>query len=389
MRSADADAIQRRFQVYRETGFDMLRIEGLDTSIQDENGKMIGLHDLPYLRLARESGFRLKANVDAFIQPPWYFRAHPQSLFINEDGVAASGVPSFWDPGTRGRAEELTRVIFAYMAEHHLFDQVDYIAPDFGPASEPIYPAAWTQEGAAKKAGESFWFYAPGAQADFVRTMTARYETLAAANTAWRTAFRDWREVSIPKPGQMPGPFWNDVLLWYRDSKRSFIEWQIHNFRAQLARYPQARTIKLLIYVPGTHYTAAEWDQAVMTGSGSSSIRLMCDPEFLLETAAREGCVLQYTGCENVAEVRYLFAYMKSRKIFVPMIGENAGQFSVEPERIAEAVADTELAGLDYTHTDVAFEADTYTPSQWLPRIKKALRKVTDAKRRSVVPVAP
>ena len=383
MRWVDAGTIRRRFQIYRETGFDMLRVEGLDASLQDQNGRIVGPRDLPYLLLARASNFRLKVNVSVFTQPDWYFRAHPQSRFINEDGAAASGVPGFWDPGTRERVAEVTGIVFAYMAEQRLFDNVDYIAPDFGPASEPIYPAAWTQEGPAKKAGEAFWFYGPSAQADFVRAMAARYRTVTAANANWGTNFHAWSEVSIPKPGKMPGPFWNDVLTWYRDSKRDFINWQIHNFKARLAKYPQAQRIKLLLYMSGTHYTGEEWRQAVQAGSGAASIRLMCDSEFLLDTAAREGCLLQYTGCENVPEVHYLFDYMHRKGNGIPMIGENAGQFADQPERIADAITGTELSGIDYTHTDVAFGPDTATPSPLLSRIKLALQKVTQAKRRS------
>ena len=380
-RLSTPDLIQRRFQIYRDTGFDMLRVEGLGSSIQAEDGRVVGPADLPYLLLARESGFRLKVNINVLGQPDWYVRAHPQSQLINEDGQAARGEISFWDPDTRRRVATMTRVVFAYMAEHALFDQVDYLAPDFGPASEPIYPAAWTQGESAKKDGEAFWFYAPNARADFARAMADHYTTLAAANTRWGTSFPAWSEVVIPKPGTRPGAMWEDVLTWYRDSKRDFILWQIHNFQAQLARYPQARGIRLLLYVPGTHFTEADWRQAVATGGGSTSIRLMCDSDFLLDTAGQEGCVLQYTGCENVEEVAYLLGRLHEKGRSIPMIGENAQEAARQPEQIGRAVVETELAGLDYTHMDVAFGPDLITGNDLLPRLKETLLKIKAAKR--------
>src|SRR6202034_1755215 len=102
------------------------------------------------------------------------------------------------------------------------------------------------------------------------------------------------------------GRFWEDVLTWYRDAKRNFITWQIGNFKKHLAQYPESAHVKILLYVPGTHYSDEDWQNAVQTGNGKPNIRIMCDSRFLLDTAIREGCQLQYTGCENEEEVKYL-----------------------------------------------------------------------------------
>ena len=211
--------------------------------------------------------------------------------------------------------------------------------------------------------------------------MADRYGTVEAANAKWGTIFPEWSEVVIPKPGARLGALWEDVLTWYRDSKRDFIVWQIHNFQTQLARYPQARRIKLRLYVPGTHYSTEDWRQAVVAGGGSERIRLMCDSDFLLNTAAREGCALQYTGCENAGEVAYLFDALRKKGLSVPMIGENAQEAATEPERIASVVVGTGLARIDYTHTDVAFGPDLITSNALLPRLKQALEQIRAAKK--------
>jgi hypothetical protein len=379
MRFSPASLIKSRFALYRQAGFDMLRVEGLDDTILAADGSIKDPPDLTYLMLARNSGFRIKLNIHSLFEPESYLNLHPDARLINEDGGQAKSVMSFWYPQLRPQVEEGTKAVLNYMAIHGLFQNVDQIAPDFGPASEPIYPAAWTQTGKAQKAGESFWFYGSGARTDFAEKMKARYGTIDAANASWGTTFPDFEAVVIPQPGTHPGPFWKDILTWYRDTKRDFIIFQIENFKKELAKYPEARGIKLLLYVPGTHCSADDWENAIATGSGRANIRIMCDSEFLLDTARKEGCDLQYTGCENGVEVKYLVDYLKTNQMTTPMWGENADNGAPNIGHIADVVINNHLAGLDYTHTSTFFQKDLATPTPLLPQVTEALTRIHES----------
>jgi hypothetical protein len=398
MRLCSADMIERRFAIYRKAGFDMLRVEGLDDSILAPNGETQDPKDLPYIQMARDSGFRIKLNIHSLDQPEWYLDLHPDSRLVNEDGGRARSEMSFWYPQLHQRVKEGTDAVFKYMAVHGLFHNVDLIAPDFGPASEPIYPAAWTQTGDAKKAGEAFWFYAPNARADFAVKMKVRYGTIDAANASWGTTFANFGQIVIPQPGGHPGPFWKDtqtwyrdtmssgsapsppfwkdILTWYRDTKRDFVIFQIENFKKELAKYPEAHDIKLLLYVPGSHCSNDDWSEAITTGNGRGNIRIMCDSEFLLETARKEGCELQYTACENEQEVKYLVDYLNDHQINIPMWGENTQGAAAQIGHIADVVIDNHLAGLDYTKTSTFFEDDLITPTDLLTNVTEALTRI-------------
>jgi hypothetical protein len=376
---APAEVIQKRFDLYKQAGFDMLRVEGLGGHMVQPDGSLRDPAGLPSLLIARDSGFRLKLNLSTYGQAGWYFTAHPEAGMINEDGGRAERL-AYWAPGLRPRVELATAKVLQYMHDHGLFKNVDLIAPDMGPASEPIYPAAWTQQGLASKPGEAFWFYGPQAQAAFVQAMQAKYGTIAAANAAWGApAFASWDAVTIPPPGTRPGPLWNDLLTWYRDTKRQFIVWNLENFKRQLARYPEAAKIKLLLYVPGTHYTDEEWRQAVATGNGNAHIRLMCDSAFLIDTAVKEGAELQYTGFENEPEDRYLSAYLRDHGYTVPLWAENGEGASPQTGKLTRIFQELPWAGIDYTHTNHAFAEDTVTPSPFFSQMTAMLAQVKAA----------
>jgi hypothetical protein len=146
------------------------------------------------------------------------------------------------------------------MFPHHplLLSLVQTLSPTFSntflQADEPIYPAAWETN-----QPESFWFYDSYAQADFPvisfplsiliplwsmielhchfwplhlltssqAKMQAQYGAIAQANAAWGTNYASWASVTIPNPGTKTGTMWNDVLTWYRNSKRNFITQQV------------------------------------------------------------------------------------------------------------------------------------------------------------------
>jgi hypothetical protein len=187
--------------------------------------------------------------------------------------------------------------------------------------------------------------------------------------------------VKIPAPGTRPGPFWADVLTWYRDSKRDFILWQLHDYQAMMAKY-LPKPVPIIIYVPGKDYTDADWNAAVASGAGDTPIKLMCDSKFLIRTAAQEHCWLQYTGL-NDPEVKHLRDYMHENGFdAVPLWGENAepAKGHCFPLQMAAIVIKYGLYGLDFTHSKNVFEEDRITPNAVFPQLKQAYAEIGQAR---------
>jgi len=375
------DLIRQRFKLFQGLGVDMVRSSIVWPDMERTPGKWSEARSLPYLQLAAESGFKIKMNFGTVSEPaPWYLNAHPDAQVTNQNGIHSRHTFSLWYPGLHQLLAEKTDHLFKYLSEHpEIVSKVEFIDPDFGPASEPLYPAAWTLDNAGEEAhSETFWCYDVHAQADFLDKMKAKYGDILAANATWNTKYKNWDEVVIPKPGTQPGPFWNDVLVWYRDSKRDFILWQLQNFKTAMAKY-LPKPVKILMYVPGSHYTDEDWRQAVATGAGNGKICLMCDSIFLLETAAKEHCFLQYTGSSDEPEVKYLRGYMDQHGLgSIPMWGENAGitRVAIDPLQLADVVIKYNLYGLDYTHSRFIFKEDTVTPNEVFPKLQQAYSEI-------------
>lgn len=367
--------IEARFQKYRDMGVTMLRIELDWRSLETAPGVWSFERVQPYLRLVRQYGFRVKLIVGALMGPPrWFFDAHPDAHITDEDGQVSLNTVSYWYPGLRALMSDKVRGIRRVVAQSGLADRVDFVIPALGPAGEAIYPVPWTL--GAHVTRQTMWCYDCHAQTDFRRAMQRRYRTIGAANRAWGTSFSGWDEVAPPRPGERPGPMWHDVLTWYRDAKREFVRWQVASLKRE---FPAATT---LIYVPGTAYSPEDWNDAVRTGRGNDRILMMADSFFLMDLASRTASWLQYTGCENEAEVRRLTAYLRVRgRSAPPMIGENAGvpDAAGDPGHLADVVLRHGLAGLDYTHSHFAFGPDGLSESPTTAALRQAFSRIARA----------
>jgi hypothetical protein len=300
--------------------------------------------------------------------PSWFFAAHPDAQLANETGLKSHNVISYWYPSLHSLLEEKDDQIFALLSQHGLLNVLSYIVVPLGPAGEPIYPASWTTS--APNAPARFWFYDTYARSDFPVKMRAKYQQIAAANRIWRTSYTDWNSVAIPEPGTQPGPMWSDVLTWYRDVKRSFVDWQIAHYQRLLKKYyPNGGAPRLIILVPGNHISPYEWAEAVKSGGGDSGVVIMTDSEFLLNTARRTGATLQYTGLPNMAEVEYLQSYMRGKGYNVPMWGENAGNKGV-PDELGCEIVGNGLYGQEYIGSNL-FDADQLTPTSQLSALSQ------------------
>ena len=370
-----AAMIQRRFDMYKQIGIGTLRVGVGWWSLEFGDGVWKPTDRMPYFKLAARNGFRLKMGVGTISGPAqWYMAKYPAARLLNHDRTASPADMSFWYPDLRSVIAAKADHEFSYLAQEGLFPAIDYILVDCGPAGEPIYPAAWTVPGATV-AKESFWFYDANAQSAFAPAMSALYGgALDAANRAWGTSFKVWRDVRIPEPGTRPGAMWNDVLTWYRDAKRSFVAWQVANYQALARRYAGTAAPRLLLMVPGSHIPPAEWQQAVRTGDGDYGVKIMSESEYLIDLAAQTGCWLQYTGVENAKEVAYLQGYMQSKGTQIPMWGENAGtpQVGGDPDRIANVVAQNKLYGCEFIHSGFLFDNAGANPNGTFTKLAHA-----------------
>ena len=359
------EIIEKRMKLYKSIGIKTMRIEMGWRNMEAEKGIWKAPIFNDYLIKARNAGMRLKLIPGTIMCPPnWFFKEHPDSQMINNDGRKSINVISFWYPGLRKYLIQSIEGIMTWLRDNNFLEITDAVFGDFSAGGEPIYPAAWTQ-GKPPMDEEAFWCYDKYAQKDFAQKMKEKYQTISAANQSWGRGYASFDEVTVPLPKTAPGQMWRDVLDWYRKTKNDFVIDQIKMFKAAIDKYSAGR-IRLILYVPGVDITEAYYEDAVATGGGNAFIRVMSDSKFLIETAAKEGCCLQYTGVENDPEVKHLTEYIAEKGYNILLIGENAGlpQVMADPENIADIVMKYNLDGIDYTHSVLLFEDDHITPTE-------------------------
>jgi Beta-galactosidase len=371
--------VQRRFALYRQLGFGILRTGigwgGLERSEGNWEASPALKH---YFAQAISQGFRLKLGAATLNAPPaWFLEAHPDARFRDAGGAYSKSL-SIWYPGLYPLLAEKTDKVFGYFAQLGVLKAADFVLVDLGFAGQPTYPL----RAVGHCQGSTPWFYDNHAQAAFQRAMNQKYVSVAHANQMWRTNFGNWAELRSPMPDTHPGPFWNDALEWYRDSKRRFIRWQVANYRRALDKHaPAGRRPILIIMVAGAHIRSPEWKKAVETGIPDCSLTIMSDSEFPMNLAKETGCWLQDTGVENVRELRYLRQYMQHHGIGVPMWGENAGAERVarNPNRLVNVILENGLYGLDYVDAHFLFESDGVTPNATFHAMADASRRLREA----------
>lgn len=359
----------KRFQLYREAGIGILRVdEGLWRALEGAPDTWSMPPELiSYYKLAQDRGFQFKAGIGALTAPPsWFFEQHPDAQLVgqterpNDAALKSNNTISYWYPGLHELLSTKDDRIFSYLAKQGLLRNIRYLVVPGGPAAEPLYPAPWTTSD--PNGPPRFWCYDEHAQADFITKAKARYGSLQSANSAWQTSYPDWGSVRIPLPAERPGQMWSDVLTWYRDTKRAFFTWQVSHYDTLRRKYwPAESQPRLLILVPGEHVTTSEWSQAIQTGAGAACVRAMCDSEFLLDTAARAGAAVQYTGLPAMGELMYLKRYIRLHGYSIEFWGENVGNVGV-PKELGYEVLSNGLFGQEYIGSNL-FAADGRTPS--------------------------
>ena len=292
---------QRRFELYKALGVDTLRVQ---TGWLDRP---------PMVEALKNTSFKIKMILYVMGIPKAYADQYPEEHMVDENG-AADWHMGPWNTEFAKTTMQTGRAEMEKLAASGLASHVNALVVDLGPAGEGIYPANWTLN---RQGEEAYWCYSAQAQESFRTAMNRKYGSIITANNAWGLKddqrFASWKDVAIPKPGTLwaRGAFWNDMLIWYRDSKRRMILTRIKQTQS-LAREYLGENAKCIVYLPGYAYSQADWDMAVSEASGPASIRLMMDNDWLMKTAIAKGCVLQYTGAENADEVRNIVRKLKS-----------------------------------------------------------------------------
>jgi hypothetical protein len=372
------EVVQRRLDLYRRLGIGTLRSHIRWSELEVANGRWKESGRLRYLRQVSDAGFKLKLLIQTLGGPPdWFFAEHPDARVLDRAGETTHNFISPWHPGLRDLLTEKTDAVFRAVAQMDLLAGLEALVVDLGPQGEAIFPAGWGMTATHTHPDPGYWFYEPHARADFTKKMEARYRTIETANALWGSRFSGFSDLQIPDEGSLGGPIWEDLLTWYRDSKRDLIVWQIDNYSVTLTRHSPSRRPPLLVLIPGIHITSAEWQNAVASGRGDKETHIMTDTEFLVATAAQRGCWLQYDAVGNAAEVSYIVDYLHTLGVETPLWGENAGGPSaLNPEHLADVVIGNRLYGLDYVNAAAIFEPDTVTPNHLFPAFEATCQRL-------------
>ncbi len=340
--------------------------------------------DEAQMRAAIAAGLRLKLVLSSVDVPPAWLYRNPATRFVDETGrYTRNNCVSYWYEGIYDYTRDAVSHELRFLAERGYLDSVDAIVVACGPACEPIYPADWTQLGIP-----GMWCYGENAVADFRRHIAAKYGTIASANRAWGTRYARLDDLCPPRPGEADGPLWEDVLVWYRDVKRDFVIRQTTVYQEEVRRFCEDR-VRLILYMPGDAYTGSQWRAALRSSRDTAtSLKIMSENEFIVQTAARFGTLLQFTGMPMTAPVKRVLHFMYENGYgHIPVYGENTNDrgHASDPAAFIRLACALNLAGIDYTTSQFLFEGDDYiTPAKTyralmesMPRLDAFLRRRT------------
>ena len=379
-----AEVVRKRHELYKDFGLKTIRLATLWGAVEQREGVFNNPPDQVHLNWIKQNGMRLKLIIGAIsVIPGWYLSRNPNATLVNDAGVKAASSVNYLLPGLHDKIEKAVDGIMKYYTETGLISIVDSIVVDMGPAGEPLYPPAWTQNPdwlTTDSGPEHFWCYDAMMQADFRKVMQAKYKTIAAANKAWGQSYASFDSLAVPKPGTVKGTMWNDVLTWYRQVKRDFMEQNVITYKKVVDKYTKGR-VKLILYIPGRDVRDEEWQQAVESGEGSDMVKLMADSRHVIDLAKKYGCYLQSTGAEGEGELRYIRYYMEKIGCGnIPLFGENSGGYNVgkNMKSYVSVLRRNGLAGIDITHDQWIRAADRFSPNEDYATIKENLGILSD-----------
>ncbi len=367
--------IAQRFALYRAAGVGTLRCSIRWDQMQGDGGRWHLPGHMAYLQQALQAGFALKLVLSTMGSVPnWFMQKNPDMLIRDQNGDTTHLSLSYWHPNLRHVLNDALTGMCMTLAGQGILKPSNFIVVDLGAAAEAKYPSAWNMNW--PQSGALFWCSDANAASSFSAAMQASYGSIAAANAAWGTDFQSWSDVAPPKPGMEPGPLWNDMLTWYRSSKRNFTTAQLATYQTILKGYG-VDSSRLVALMPGNHITPAEWQAATAGAQEPADIGSMIDTQFVIDTVAQAGCMMQYTGAQNAHEIAWIRQYMAQKNYTgTPLWGENAGMHEPTPANNPAALANVatayDLYGIEYINAGYLFESDRLTPTSWFTVFRNA-----------------
>lgn len=376
------EALASRFKDYTDMGLKTIRHETGWVSFSKGSWAMSG-DSQTILQAAVDAGLRLKLVLPTISNPQTWVTGNPASQMRNYNGAAAVNTLSYWYDGIYDYTTDAINCQLAQLKELGFLDDLDALVVDFGPAAEPLYPAAWTQGGSLdnpNNAATSMWCYDDNAVADFKATMLTKYGSIEQVNEAWGTNLSSMDMYEMPKPGTVSGQQWEDILTWYLESKREFVEKQIQIFKEAVNTHTDGR-VQLILYMPGSSFTQAEWDECIQKGDATFSMLIGCENEFMVQMADKYGCLLQFTGLPGIEPLKQIRQWMYTNGYGdIPVFGENYADLSSsqDPEALYQTIEDFNLAGIDYTFTKFLCNDDGVTLSDIGHKMAATLPKIAE-----------
>lgn len=221
----DKDA-EERLELFKQMGVTSIQTYVFWNKVEKEPGILDWSEYDADASLFKKHGIKW---VPFIIAGPWYVtpefvRRDPQIVMLRclEHG-RDSAIPSIWCL----RLRDYVRGYLQKFAEHYLsMDVLESInlgiSGDYG---EAIYSVLGNWPGEYHSHG-GYWCGDPLAAADFRRAMRELYrEDLQALNSAWKSRYSSFEEITPFLPQQAPSErAWQELLRWYRDSMTTFAE---------------------------------------------------------------------------------------------------------------------------------------------------------------------
>jgi len=449
MQGDNAAGMLARFELYKKAGAGAVRVDCCWADLEHDTD---GTITLPYRQVyygQTVGHISMKLSVSS-TPPGWWYKANPGAKLMNSAGKTSTDMPSpfYTDAyaGTLGRVGYETtistklKMIFAYLTgvlttpdvtlqNQNLLQNAEHVLLNFGhDGVESLYPPEL-----------GYGFYGPAAKASFIASLSLPPTTvdppyyannphmplgkwvpkeshygpgqagIDAANQVWGTSYASYADIIIPAPGAatvksaggvtqtVSKQFWNDLLSWYRDAKRDYVDCVIRTTRSQMisaqAKAGAGHIPRLEICLGGSLMSYPKsWDGAVDNlGKSDAGAKFMCDWEFLIDEASTYGLNAHYDG-ESVAatepgEIAKLVQYIADNKYNVPFACENltpANAEGTDPDtgkpallEIGGQVEHFNQYGIDLVDSSILVDNGTTTTARYYDLYKEMCQKLT------------
>ena len=164
-----------------------------------------------------------------YAHPEWWLTDESHKGLVCLEHGKESPIESIWNMNFRS---EIDRVVGA-IAEHYLpMDVLESIQPGIcGDYGEAIFPVHGNWPG-AYHTHRGMWCGGDDAKASFQNSMQKKYADISTLNSAWRSYYSDFTDITPFLQHRAPSrTAWFDLLDWYRGSMTEFADFWMSTAR--------------------------------------------------------------------------------------------------------------------------------------------------------------